>query len=165
VHGITSQKSINLKSYRMPHSVSWDYEFLVLYVKHNNTYASTCLTACIHLAIKFVSSNIKHKLRHYIHNSSNHLFQIENFFLSVIRIETKLSKCNVPLHTIRGNGGIAPPILYLGSRRRSVVSFNPSNTWVLGKELTVPTQLQAGWAPEPIWTYWGKEKLLPCLGI
>jgi hypothetical protein len=126
MHGISSQKSIYLKSCGMPHSVSGNYEFLVLYVIQNNTYASTCLTACTHLAIQNVSSIIKHKLRHYKSKRSNHLFHIWNFFLSVTWIEKKQRKCNIPLHTIRGNGDIAPPILYLGTRRGSVVNFMSS---------------------------------------
>jgi len=28
-------------------------------------------------------------------------------------------------------------------------------------EKTVTTEYEAGWAPEPVWTFWGKEYLPP----
>jgi hypothetical protein len=31
----------------------------------------------------------------------------------------------------------------------------------LGKEPTVPTGQEAGWAPEPVWTLWRREKSCP----
>jgi hypothetical protein len=29
-----------------------------------------------------------------------------------------------------------------------------------GKELSVPIVQEAGWAPEPVWTFWSTEKCL-----
>jgi len=29
-----------------------------------------------------------------------------------------------------------------------------------GKELSVPIRQEAGWAPEPVWKQWGREKSL-----
>jgi hypothetical protein len=53
---------------------------------------------------------------------------------------------------VLGSGGIAPFILGLGTRWRWVVSFTPR------KEPLIPTGKESGWAPEPVWTRWWKEK-------
>jgi hypothetical protein len=57
-----------------------------------------------------------------------------------------------------GSGCIAPRLLDLGTRWRWVVSFTPRSLYPRGKHSLIPTGLEAGWAPEPVWTrWWGKK--------
>jgi hypothetical protein len=43
-----------------------------------------------------------------------------------------------------------------------VVSFTPRPLYPQGKERPLPIRQEAGWAPEPIWTSWRREKCFPC---
>jgi len=64
-------------------------------------------------------------------------------------------------HTMKaywGNGGIAPWLLDLGTRRRWVVSFTPRPLSPPGKQPLVLTELGAGWAPVPVYTRRWREK-------
>jgi hypothetical protein len=61
----------------------------------------------------------------------------------------------------RGNTGIAPPILNLGTRRRRVVSFMLPSLSLSKKVNPVPTGQEAGWEPQLVWTILEKKNLLP----
>jgi hypothetical protein len=72
-----------------------------------------------------------------------------------------------PLHTIkiyRGNKGMAPLILKLGTRLSQVVNFMP---WLLypWERTPAPNEQESGWAPQPVWTYERREKSLDPAGI
>jgi len=55
-----------------------------------------------------------------------------------------------------GSGGTAPLILNLGTRGRWVDTFVFWPLYAWGKKLQFP--LEAGWAPESVWTWWQREK-------
>jgi hypothetical protein len=52
-----------------------------------------------------------------------------------------------------GSGCVYPRILDLGTRWRWVVSFTPRPLY--------PLDSRWGWAPEPAWTTWRREKISP----
>jgi hypothetical protein len=64
----------------------------------------------------------------------------------------------------RGERGIAPLIHNLGTRRGSVVYFTPRPlfSW---ERTPIPTEQDAGWAPEPVWSFGRTENLLPLPGF
>jgi hypothetical protein len=72
----------------------------------------------------------------------------------------------VPVHVIkayRGSIGIAPVILNPSSTWRLVVNFKA--LWLYTREWTpVPTEQEAVWAPEPVWTF-GEKSLMPLPGF
>jgi hypothetical protein len=72
-----------------------------------------------------------------------------------------------PVHTIkgqRGKRGIAPLFLNLGTRWASVVNFTPRPlfSW---ERTRIPTEQDAGWAPEPVLSFWRREKSPALTGI
>jgi hypothetical protein len=77
---------------------------------------------------------------------------------------------NTPCHEDENKSwGIAPCNLNLGTTWRWVVSVT---LWPLGTEHPilpplppVPTRQEAGWVSEPVRTLWGRENLLPLLGV
>jgi hypothetical protein len=62
------------------------------------------------------------------------------------------------LEDVWGNGGLAPRLLNFGAGWRWVVSFTFPTALPTGKEHSVPIEWEAGWAPEPFWTRWWREK-------
>jgi len=54
-------------------------------------------------------------------------------------------------------GRIVPGILNFGARWRRVVSFTPLPLYLRGKSLRYHWW-EAGWALEPVWTRWQREK-------
>jgi hypothetical protein len=52
----------------------------------------------------------------------------------------------------------SPSLLDLVTRWRWVVSFTPLPLYLLGNEPPVPIGWEAGWAPEPVYTLWKREK-------
>jgi len=71
----------------------------------------------------------------------------------------------LPVHAMkghRGKRGIAPLILNLDTRRGSVVNFTPRPlfSW---ERTPIPAEKDAGWAPEPVWSFW--RNLLPLPGF
>jgi len=54
-----------------------------------------------------------------------------------------------------GNRCVAPFVLNLGARCRSVFSINPA---AIPPGTAVPSE--TGWVPEPVWTVGGKERLV-----
>jgi len=56
------------------------------------------------------------------------------------------------------------PFINLGSRWMWVVVFTLWLLLILGKELTVPIKSEAGWVPEPLWMFWGREKFMALVG-
>lgn len=56
-------------------------------------------------------------------------------------------------------GGKNPVILNLSNRWRSGPASPP------GKAPPVPNELESGWAPKPVWTYWRRDKFLACTEI
>jgi hypothetical protein len=64
----------------------------------------------------------------------------------------------------RGSKSIAPPFLDLGTKWRQVVNFTPLLFYP--RETTpVPIKQEAGRAPQPVWTFWRRKKLLLQKGI
>ena len=64
----------------------------------------------------------------------------------------------------KGSRGIAPHILNLSARWRWVVNFTPQSLYPW--EITrVHIKLEAGWAPELIWTFWRRVKYFARTGI
>jgi len=63
-----------------------------------------------------------------------------------------------PAHDMKGKGnrGMAPLILKLGTRWKWVVNFTPRPHYS-----RVPIDLEAGWAPEPDWTFRRRKLLAP----
>lgn len=63
-----------------------------------------------------------------------------------------------------GSKGRTPHILNLGARCKCMVSFN---SWPLySQEITpIPNELKAGWIPQPVWTFWVREKIHASVGI
>jgi hypothetical protein len=73
----------------------------------------------------------------------------------------------VSAHTMkmyRRSIGITPLILDLGTRWRRVVNFTSQTLYSLGKT-SVPNEQEAGFAPEPVWTFWRREKSVATAGI
>ena len=56
----------------------------------------------------------------------------------------------------RGCSGIDPLIPNSGTRWGQVVNFMP---WPLQKIILVLIEQEAGWVPEPLWTFWRRENL------
>jgi hypothetical protein len=56
-------------------------------------------------------------------------------------------------------------ILYFGTRWRRIISFMPQWLYTWGMRLWYPFNGEAGWAPEPVWTLWYREKFLTPLGF
>ena len=57
-----------------------------------------------------------------------------------------------------------PHILNLGARWRCMASFNSCPLYP--QEVTlIPNELEAGWIPEPVWTFWVREKIHASVGI
>jgi hypothetical protein len=54
--------------------------------------------------------------------------------------------------TYKKTGGIAPFIRKLGTRLRSLVNFTP-RTLYPRQRTPVLFEYDAGWAPEPVWTF------------
>jgi hypothetical protein len=63
------------------------------------------------------------------------------------------------MKTYCGSAGIVPRILDLGTKWRCAVSFTPRPPYPLGKSPEVSIEKEAEWAPEPVWTQWGREKV------
>jgi hypothetical protein len=59
------------------------------------------------------------------------------------------------------SGGIAPLFLTSALMEASGQLHAPS-ALPLGEEPPVPIVYEAGWAPEPVWTLWRREKTFPC---
>jgi hypothetical protein len=51
-------------------------------------------------------------------------------------------------------------ILDLGTRWRLAVSFTARPLYLPVKEPRVHIEYESGWAPEPVWTLWSREKSL-----
>ena len=68
------------------------------------------------------------------------------------------------METYRGSRGIAPLILNLTLDGNN---WSTSQTSSLSprKENPVLVEYEAGWAPETVWTFWGREKSLTSAGI
>jgi len=67
----------------------------------------------------------------------------------------------VPCHEdIWGSGGIAPLILNLSTRCRWVVDLMSQPLYPLGKDPSVLTRQEDGWAPGPVWTLWQRQNIL-----
>jgi hypothetical protein len=67
----------------------------------------------------------------------------------------------VPVHAMkayRGSGGIAPFILNLSTRWEVNCQHHTPAPSPLEKESLVPFEEEAGWAPEPAWEFWRREK-------
>jgi hypothetical protein len=61
-----------------------------------------------------------------------------------------------------GCGGVAPSMLNLGIRDRSVINFTPSPLYP-GQKPLLPIAYEGEWAPESVWS--GRfEKALPAIG-
>jgi hypothetical protein len=63
------------------------------------------------------------------------------------------------MKTYRGSGGIFACILNLSTRRKECPcscprDFNPE------KQPPIHIEQEEGWAPEPVWTWWQREKFL-----
>jgi len=73
----------------------------------------------------------------------------------------------LPVHTMkgdRGKRGIVPLILNLGTRRGSAVNF--TSRLLFSMERTpIPTEQDAGWTPQPVWSFWRREKSPAPTGI
>ena len=72
----------------------------------------------------------------------------------------------VPVYAVnayRGSGGVASPILNLGTRWRWVVSFTP-RPLCLRERTPAPIDWDAGWAPDPVWAFLRSEKFLTLPG-
>jgi hypothetical protein len=68
--------------------------------------------------------------------------------------ERKIKIKVVTFHTTkeyRGSGSTTPPILNLGNRWRCVVNVTPRLHYAW-ERTTVPTGLEAEWAPKTVWT-------------
>jgi hypothetical protein len=63
-----------------------------------------------------------------------------------------------------GSRGIAPLILNLSTRWRWVVNFTPQLLYPQKISL-VPIDYDAGWAPEPVWTFCRREKCSVCATV
>jgi hypothetical protein len=74
------------------------------------------------------------------------------------KVKAKAS-LSTPWRHIAGSRGIAPLILNLGTRWRWVVCFTPLPLYPRQRSL-VPIKQKAGWALEPVWTFWWREKSL-----
>jgi len=64
-----------------------------------------------------------------------------------------------PVHVTkayRGSRRIAPLILHLGARWRSVVSFT-SRPLCHRERTPLPIEFKAGWATEAVWTFWRRQ--------
>jgi hypothetical protein len=75
---------------------------------------------------------------------------------SAVKIKVKFSIQDIRTYTL--NGVIAPLILNLGIRCRWVVSLTSRLFCISDKRFPVPTEQEPGWAPEPMWTFWGKDE-------
>jgi len=72
-----------------------------------------------------------------------------------------------PVHTMKGHRekrGIAPLILNPGTRWGSVVNFTPRLLFYW-ERTPIPTEQDAGWAPEPVWSFWRRDKSPAPTGI
>jgi hypothetical protein len=66
-------------------------------------------------------------------------------------------KCLCPFREeYRGNRGSAPLILNLGDRWEGMVNMTPRLPYALGKAVVL---IEAGLAPEPVWTFLEKRKI------
>jgi len=63
------------------------------------------------------------------------------------------------MKTYRGRRGIAPLILNLSSRWRSVLSH--PNSFIPWERAHVPTEHEVEWGPEPVWMIKRREFLAP----
>jgi hypothetical protein len=68
------------------------------------------------------------------------------------------------LNAYRGSRGITPLILSLGTRWMSVVNITPRPLYPQERTL-LQIEYEAGWAPEPVWTFRRGEKALVPTGI
>jgi hypothetical protein len=57
------------------------------------------------------------------------------------------------------SGGIAPCILNLGTRWRWVACFMPQSLYTHGKNSLYPLVRRLGGQPQPVWTWWQREKI------
>ena len=92
---------------------------------------------------------------------SSHIWRIMQ---SIKILSTQLSPLYkvVPVHAMKaygGSRGIAPLILNLDTRREWF-SSHPSTSRTPG-----PNEYEDGWAPEPIWTFWKRDKSVASAGI
>jgi hypothetical protein len=62
---------------------------------------------------------------------------------------------------VPGSGCVGPHFLDLDTTLRWVVSFMPQPLYFQGKSPPVPIGLEAGWAPESVWTTWRRQNSLP----
>jgi len=64
----------------------------------------------------------------------------------------------------RGCRGMAPRIVNLGTSWRWVVNFMPRLLFSIERP-PISITWEAGWAPEPVWTFLGKDKYIAPTGI
>jgi hypothetical protein len=69
-------------------------------------------------------------------------------------------KVKSPMNAYEKSRGIAPLILNIDTRWRSVVNITPLPLYPW-ERTPVPTESEAGWATEPVCTHWRGRKLLP----
>jgi len=59
---------------------------------------------------------------------------------------------------VGGGGGTVPIIIYLGTRWRCVENCTHRRFAPGKRTLFVLLEQEAGWAPEPVWAFWRREK-------
>jgi len=64
---------------------------------------------------------------------------------------------SLSIETHNGSRGIAPLILNLGTGWRFAVKFTSCPPY-LRERTPVPIEQEAGWASEPVWTFWSSDK-------
>ena len=83
-----------------------------------------------------------------------------DFLNRVLRVTTlRIYSKGKGVEAHRGNRGMAPLILNLGTRFRSVINIMPRPFYPLG-EKPVPSKQKAGWTPKSVWTFLQKRTSL-----
>jgi hypothetical protein len=83
-----------------------------------------------------------------------HSLSLYSFFL--VKLSVCLTNQTLRHEDVWRSGCIDPRFLHHGTSWR-LVSFTPRPLYTRGKESPVPIGEEAGWAPEPVWTTWGRE--------